>query len=410
MKANEKFEYRKALIELVVSIISTLLVLWTLFEMQADRNAAYRPDLSFSDAEVAISWEGTPTEDSNESSYYSLLNSLSESYDFNTQIELKLYNIGVGTAKDVILKWDHKANIDAFSEAFSNYDDVRISLKGNMLHIESPSYSWATGVGPDRIAEFMLSSTDEYCTIQFPYEYYFFIQELLYRKPIDNTYPTLYLSITYSDVQNKTYTKNISASIENSLYASNPNGDGLCLYNLHFSEENPMLSSNLFHLDSDSLSAISAFAAVVTSIISIIITLIYSKKQNEHNRNSVRPIAAIKFADYENRIAVEIENVGTGPLLISRLRFTQGSIEKDTLLGLMPRIDQYWSTYTEAVDGWALPINGVITLIEIGPDNDETRKLIRESLSTITASLDYTDIYSTKFHTERSFEFFARHY
>lgn len=317
MKKIDKFEFWKTIVEIAISLVSTVLVLLTLFEMQEDRNAAYRPDVSFSDTTVAITWENMSTEGPSESfttvapeenSISTLYDSLSESYVFNAPTELQMYNIGVGTAKDVTLIWDHESNIAAFIKAFSIYENVNVSLQGNMLYVESPSQSFGQGVGTERIAEFMLSSTEESCSVKFPYAYSFLIQELLSRAPIEADFPTFSLVITYSDVQNKTYSKEITVTVENLLYTSDASGSGLCLYNLHFTEDNNMPTLGFLSMDSDSLSAISAAAAVLISVISIVVTIIYSHKQNEHNRNSVRPISSIKLNDYEDRIAVKIEN------------------------------------------------------------------------------------------------------
>ena len=419
MNKIDKFEFRKTIVEIVISLVSTVLVLLTLFEMQEDRNAAYRPDVSFSDTTVAITWEDMSTEEPSESfstvepeedSISTLYDSLSESYAFNAPTELQMYNIGVGTAKDVTLKWDHEANVAAFIKAFSNYENVNVSLQGNILYVESPSLSFGQGVGTERIAEFMLSSTEESHNVTFPYAYSFLIRELLSRAPIESDFPTFSLVITYSDVQNKTYSKELTVTVENLLYAPGTSGSGLCLYNLHFTEDNNMPTLGLLSIDSDSLSAISATAAVIISIISMVFTIIYSHKQNEHNRNSVRPISAIRFDDYEDRIAVKIENAGTGPLLIKKLRLIHEGGESQTLISLMPTINQDWTTYTEEVDGWTIPVGGKITLIKIEPESNTVKTLVRKALSTITVSIDYTDIYSTEFHDERSLEFFGRHF
>ena len=76
----------------------------------------------------------------------------------------------------------------------------------------------------------------------------------------------------------------------------------------------------------------------------------------------------------------------------------------------MPNIMQYWSTYVECVDGWTIPIGGEIILIEVHPENNHVKDLVRKPLSEITAHIEYTDIYGTTFQDKRSFSFFGRHY
>lgn len=413
MQSHEHFERKVSIIEIFISAISVILVLFTLFEMQADRNASYKPDISISDVsdvEVPIVWKGTLPDDPMDD--YSALNldTFYDEYNFNAPTELMMYNIGVGTAKDISLSWDHRNNIDAFIKAFEDYDDVKILHTGDMLHIETPKETIGQGLGDGYNVEFMLNSTTEYHTVRVPLAYSYLIRELLIRNSDTENFPKLVLNITYSDIQNKVYKKQIYLSIDCIIYTTDMYGNGFCLYGINITEEDNMLAFGSINIDSDSISAICAVAAVAISIVSMVFTVIYSHKQNEHNRNSVRPISAIKFNDYEDQIAVKIENFGTGPLLIEKLRLIQDGCESKTLISLMPNIDQPWATFTEEVDGWTIPVSGSIVLIKIKPRNDAIRTLVREALSTITLSIDYTDIYSTKFHDERSLDFFGRHF
>lgn len=164
------------------------------------------------------------------------------------------------------------------------------------------------------------------------------------------------------------------------------------------------------NLNSDALVACTSLFAVLVSIVSMVFTVVFSLLQNKHNKNSVKPISAIQFSDYENKIAVSIKNVGTGPLTIERLVFSDDENSSSDLISLMPPINQWWSTYTEPVDGWTIPVGGQLTILELCPHSDETRVLVRKTLAKITAQLVYRDIYRTKFKDKRSLDFFGRHY
>ena len=89
---NKSFEFRKAVLEIGISIVSVILVLLTLFEMQADRNAAYRPDVSFADIEVAITWEGECETENPEENQPLNLDPFFEKYDniFEQDLESKI--------------------------------------------------------------------------------------------------------------------------------------------------------------------------------------------------------------------------------------------------------------------------------------------------------------------------------
>lgn len=167
---------------------------------------------------------------------------------------------------------------------------------------------------------------------------------------------------------------------------------------------------NLFELSNDTLTLITSICAIIISVLSLVSTIIFSLLQQKHNKNSVKPISAILLSDYEDRISVKIRNVGTGPLTIKKLTLKDGICESSDLISLMPKVNQWWTTFTEPVDGWTIPVGGELILIEIHPVSDEIKKSVRKALSKITAYLEYTDIYNTKFQDERSFEFFGRHY
>jgi hypothetical protein len=162
--------------------------------------------------------------------------------------------------------------------------------------------------------------------------------------------------------------------------------------------------------NSEELTAITSICAVFISIISIVFTVIFSSLQQKHNKNSVRPISAIKINDYEDKIAVRIDNVGTGPLIIKKALFINNTQKSSSLISMMPDIKQNWITFTEEIDGWTIPVNGKLTLIEIIPRNDETRNIIRKKLSEIEVKIEYCDIYNTKFNDERELAFFGRHF
>ena len=168
--------------------------------------------------------------------------------------------------------------------------------------------------------------------------------------------------------------------------------------------------SCISNIDTDMLIAITSVFAVIISIVSMISTFIFSRLQIKHNKNSVKPISSIQISDYEDRINVKVKNVGTGPLTIISLKCKNGIKEEDALIKMMPIINQAWSTFTECVDNWTIPVGGQLVLVELIPQSDHDKALVRRALSAITVSLDYTDIYGTRFHDERSLDFFGRHF
>lgn len=406
---KRSFEFKSTTVQIAISVISTCLVLLTLFEMQAARNATYLPNISIGNTEVAIAW------DKNDLPYISEedLETISKAIDENTIInklpQMKVYNIGVGTAKDITFKWDSN-NIQQLANVLSTYDDIDVIFDGSFVNIKTSSIEQGMWSPDSSQTDFLLNSTQEFATLSLPLPYYELIREIYIRTDV-KTIPSLHLQISFSDVQGKTYTQSLQINSTISFLLQNPDGSGFCVFNLTSMKESKAMDViNMFHADNDTLIAITSICAVIISIVSMVFTVIFSILQLRHNKNSVKPISAIKLSDYENILAVKIENVGTGPLTVKKLIFKSADQNSSDLVSLMPEINQFWSTFTEPIDGWTIPVGGQLVLLELCPENDVTKELIRKALSNITAYLEYTDIYNTKFRDQKSFDFFGRHF
>ena len=408
---KKSFEFKNAIVQIIISIISTILVLLTLLEMQAARNATYLPNISLDKTEIAIAWDENGTIYSIDEEIKDFLLKVDKgNNDINSISELKIYNIGVGTAKDIALIWDHKKNMQQFIDVFKSYDDIEVVYEKSMVYIKTTMAEYGVGIVGQQHLDFMLNSTQEYNTLLLPIPYANLIRELFVRTTNAEEFPTLFLDVYYTDVQGKRYSKQIQLNVQILYYMENVDGSGCCTYSLIPTEEKKVMNSLfLNNANPDVLMAITSICAVIISIISMIFTVIFSMLQIKHNKNSVRPISAIKVSDYEDKIAVKIHNVGTGPLLIKKLTLKNGVKESSTLISMMPEIEQLWSTFTESIDGWTIPVGGKVILLEIHPKSDKVRKIVRKELAKITVSLDYTDIYHTKFYDFRELDFFGRH-
>jgi hypothetical protein len=146
-----------------------------------------------------------------------------------------------------------------------------------------------------------------------------------------------------------------------------------------------------------------ALCALIISIISLGLAF-YSSYQNRlHNRLGVRPYAYILPKDYEDNIAVIIQNKGTGPLITKTISFCKNGVDnKKYLIDFMPSLydGYYWSTFSKAQKIILRPSEEKV-LIEFSgklTDNDfkKQRDLIRKALSEIEMNIEYTSIYNEK--------------
>lgn len=410
---KKSFEFKSTAIQIAISAISTCLVLFTLFEMQAARNATYLPNIFISNTEVAISWDKDGRPYIGEEDLETISKMIDEHTIINKLPQMKAYNIGVGTAKDITFKWDTSNNIQQLANVLNACDNVNVIFDGSFVNIKVPLIEqgmWASDSSQNDQIGFLLNSSQESATLSFPLPYYELIRQICIRAD-EKRIPPLHLQISFSDIQSRTYTQFLQINSTISLLLQNPDGSGFCVFNLISAKESKAMDlMNIFHANTDVLIAITSICAVIISIVSMIFTVIFSMFQLRHNKNSVKPISEIKLSDYEDKLAVKIENVGTGPLTVKKLVFKNGNKESPTLVSLMPQINQFWNTFTESIDGWTIPVGGQLILLELCPENDETKELIRKTLSNITAYLEYTDIYGTKFQNQKSFDFFGRHF
>ncbi|MBA7680811.1 hypothetical protein ES703_89132 [subsurface metagenome] len=141
--------------------------------------------------------------------------------------------------------------------------------------------------------------------------------------------------------------------------------------------------------------------------------------QRRHNLKSVTPLSNIELSDYENLVAVEIRNSGTGPLIITRFdaRDKNGN-SANNLIRLMPDLPDgiFWETYFEKVENFSIIPSKSLTVLKFSGDNRDThfceaRDAIRKRLSEIEVTLTYRDIYGRKMPKNwRDMKWFARHF
>lgn len=354
-----KFEKRRDIIQIIISVFSTVIVLLTLFEMQAQRNAAYRPDITLSNTEVAIVRDKNGFFIDNGEKFEIISKFKNDKTKINSIPKIKVSNLGVGNTKNVQIIWNQEDNINKLSSIFKQIENISVSYNNGTVEINKNNEPMSI-TESDKINFDYVSNTNENedeNKIALPMVYFYLINELFMNEQSENI-PDLFVDLIYSDIQGKTYSKSIKLSVTPSFGTINSDGSGGYVYNIMAEREN--ISMNLLgfiNIGSDDLVATTSVFAVLVSIISIIFTVIFSIQQIKHNKNSVRPIAAIQCSDYENLISVSIRNVGTGPLTVDKLICKyKNNIEESTLIDLLhliiPNINQNWDDYVENIDGW----------------------------------------------------------
>jgi hypothetical protein len=152
-------------------------------------------------------------------------------------------------------------------------------------------------------------------------------------------------------------------------------------------------------------SAGAAFLALFVSAISVWISIWSARTQRKHNELSVRPLAEVTVADYENSLRVKLRNNGTGPMIISAITVSDGTSAKDCLVDWMPDLpgDRPWNNFTHALRHRTLQSGAEIVLLELTENEDERdypncRDLVRKALAPLTVNVEYADIYESVMH------------
>lgn len=164
-------------------------------------------------------------------------------------------------------------------------------------------------------------------------------------------------------------------------------------------------------------SAAAAFFALLVSGVSVCISVWAVRSERRHNELSVRPLAEITVADYENSLRVKLRNHGIGPMIVTKVTVSDGVSTKPTLLDWMPDLPggRHWTNFTDQISDRTLSPGSELVLLELAEDEGEDdfarcRDLVRPALAKLTVNVEYTNIYNTVMPPRRkALSWFGRH-
>jgi hypothetical protein len=127
-----------------------------------------------------------------------------------------------------------------------------------------------------------------------------------------------------------------------------------------------------------------------------------SRRDRQTQAILARPFAYVNTGDYEDHIYVKVQNVGLGPMLITKCEsypITDPEEREVDLVDLMPDLgDNSWTNFTIGGPPGVIPQGGEATLLELkGDDKDrgfrKVRDDIRHRLSKIVVVVEYNDMF-----------------
>lgn len=217
---NNSFKYTKiqtiiSVVSSVISVISLIALFLTLNEMKEERNASLRPNLSFGTSQIIIAWNSDgSTKNLNEELLESISYYLEDDSIVNRLPSIKMFNIGVGTAKNVHLKWNNEENVKEFNFAFKN-NNVSASLEIENYHMKviTENNTMYSPVFLENYYDFILNSKQDSISIAFPLVYEEIVKILFTESYVEfgNPYylPCFSFEVSYSDIQNKKYSQTL---------------------------------------------------------------------------------------------------------------------------------------------------------------------------------------------------------
>jgi len=162
-------------------------------------------------------------------------------------------------------------------------------------------------------------------------------------------------------------------------------------------------------------SAIVALVALLVAIVSAFISVRALRIQREHNILSLTPLLRVSPVDLEERLAVVLKNNGPGPVVVQKISATVGSGIHDSIRECLgnPPATVAWETYVGPVDDESMAPGEEIVLLALRGDvtNQEYvafRDGCRATLSGITLTVAYTDVYKQQLKLVKPLRWFGR--
>ncbi len=226
-------------VTVILTFITTIIILFTLFEMKQQRKAVYLPSLVFENLHFIIDWD-IEKKDPNEFEFRDKpQKEKSQNDPFFPKI--KVYNIGFGSAKKIKINYsfDYKRFREQF-ELLINNEKLLWSLdfSDKYVKMESDDYSAQFSILDEEIQiNFILPSNIQYepnfislpnfFSIAYPRILYVaFLFEQTYKEQnlrLLKDFPEVQMKLSYQDIGNNMYEKNYSIKFFNYFYQGSNN-------------------------------------------------------------------------------------------------------------------------------------------------------------------------------------------
>lgn len=233
-------EIRQGNINIIISLVSTLIVLLTLFEMQAERNLAYMPNVHINSTGVKFAWDQNHQIGINPIEVSEQEKQLFDSYEYTEGLVVNsaIQNTGIGIATEVYVDWLYEENMRAFQKFFHDKVDIAMEIRNNIFAIQYNGLTIGSPISKNKryIYGFLSSDPNQKETLTIP-DQYVFLYECAYANFQHESIPHVRFMIEYNDIQGKTYSKRFTIKPSPDFVTMHPEGHGFGVVNFIVSEE-----------------------------------------------------------------------------------------------------------------------------------------------------------------------------
>lgn len=213
----------------LATVISAIIVVLTLHEMQVQRNNAYMPDVIFETASVTVSWGNPQSLDE-----YDTV--VEEEANLNpSSINLPVRNIGVGVAKKLSFTITHD-NYIAWLSLFNELNpenQYTYTQNGNRLNVSNGATEVSFNADYHIEKAFLLPDAEETYVFVIPMQYTALLQEIFSTRnaaPVD--IPDLKIQVCFEDVQGIKYEQTVLLAIEDYILVQDSDKNGFATYQI----------------------------------------------------------------------------------------------------------------------------------------------------------------------------------
>ena len=211
----------------LATIISVIIVLLTLHEMQIQRNNAYMPDIIFETTRVNLAWGNTESLDNPYVSSNDVINP--------STITIPSRNIGVGVARQITYSIDVSTFIELIDLliVLDNEHEYVYSQNGNQFVITVDGMDIMFSAKYETEKVFLLPNAEEVFDFVIPVQYTKLLQQIYTARGAEYvSIPDIKGTISYTDVQGVKYIKPILLHIEDQYILEAVDGSGCATYQI----------------------------------------------------------------------------------------------------------------------------------------------------------------------------------